>query len=91
MGEINKEAVTRRLATVIDPHTDSDLVDGKSVTEISVDGVDVKVRLTLGYAAKTWHRVLKEQVTAAWLISTGSATSPLTLIPMWSPMRCKKG
>ncbi|HIM71063.1 MAG TPA: iron-sulfur cluster carrier protein ApbC [Gammaproteobacteria bacterium] len=65
MGEINKEAVTRRLATVIDPHTDSDLVDGKSVTEISVDGVDVKVRLTLGYAAKTWHRVLKEQVTAA--------------------------
>ena len=65
MGEINKEAVTRRLATVIDPHTDSDLVDGKSVTEISVDGVDVKVRLTLGYAAKTWHRVLKEQVTSA--------------------------
>jgi len=25
----------------------------------------VKVRLTLGYAAKTWHRVLKEQVTSA--------------------------
>ena len=65
MGEINKESVTRRLATVIDPHTDSDLVDGKSVTDISVDGVDVKVRLTLGYPAKSWHGVLKEQVTAA--------------------------
>ncbi|HIG14546.1 MAG TPA: iron-sulfur cluster carrier protein ApbC [Gammaproteobacteria bacterium] len=65
MGEINKEVVTRRLATVIDPHTDSDLVAGKSVTDISVDGVDVKVRLTLGYPAKSWHGVLKEQVTAA--------------------------
>ena len=65
MGEINKESVTRRLATVIDPHTDSDLVDGKSVTDISVDGVDVKVRLTLGYPAKSWHGVLKEQITAA--------------------------
>ena len=65
MGEISKESVTRRLATVIDPHTDSDLVDGKSVTDISVDGVDVKVRLTLGYPAKSWHGVLKEQITAA--------------------------
>jgi ATP-binding protein involved in chromosome partitioning len=65
LGEINKESVTRRLATVIDPHTDSDLVDGKSVTDISVDGVDVKVRLTLGYPAKSWHGVLKEQITAA--------------------------
>ena len=63
--EINKEAITSRLATVIDPHTDSDLVDGKSVTEVSVDGVDVKIRLTLGYAAKSWHGVLTEQVTAA--------------------------
>jgi ATP-binding protein involved in chromosome partitioning len=65
LGEINKESVTRRLATVIDPHTDSDLIDGKSVTDISVDGVDVKVRLTLGYPAKSWHGVLKEQITAA--------------------------
>jgi ATP-binding protein involved in chromosome partitioning len=65
LGEISKESVTRRLATVIDPHTDSDLVDGKSVTDISVDGVDVKVRLTLGYPAKSWHGVLKEQITAA--------------------------
>ena len=65
LAEINKEAITSRLATVIDPHTDSDLVDGKSVTEVSVDGVDVKIRLTLGYPAKSWHGVLTEQVTAA--------------------------
>ena len=65
MVEINKETITSRLGTVIDPHTDSDLVDGKSVTEVSVDGVDVKIRLTLGYPAKSWHGVLTEQVTAA--------------------------
>ena len=65
MGEINKEAVTHRLATVIDPHTDSDLVAGKTITEIIVDGADVKIRLTLGYPAKSWHGVLKEQVSAA--------------------------
>ena len=65
MVEINKEAITSRLATVIDPNPNSDLVDGKSVTEVSVEGADVKIRLTLGYPAKSWHGVLTEQVTAA--------------------------
>ena len=55
------EALVRsRLATVVDPHTGTDLVTSGAVRGIGVDGAKVAVELVLGYPAASWHRTLAE-------------------------------
>ncbi|MCY3768862.1 MAG: iron-sulfur cluster carrier protein ApbC [Gammaproteobacteria bacterium] len=52
---MNKEAVETLLAGVTDPHTRTDLVTGKSVRKIEVDGDAVSIDIELGYPAKSWE------------------------------------
>ncbi len=52
---MNKEAVEALLTGVVDPHTGIDLITGKSVRKIDVDGDVVDIGIELGYPAKSWE------------------------------------
>jgi ATP-binding protein involved in chromosome partitioning len=57
---ISIEAVKTALAQVIDPNTGKDLVAGKSIKNIQLNGVDVAFDLELGYPAKSQIDSLRE-------------------------------
>ncbi|MGB7481186.1 MAG: iron-sulfur cluster carrier protein ApbC [Burkholderiaceae bacterium] len=50
---ITLEAVKTALSTVVDPNTGRDLVSGKSVKNLQLDGADVSFEVELGYPAKS--------------------------------------
>ena len=62
---ITVEAVKAALAGVIDPNTGRDMVSGKSVKNISVDGEHVAFDIELGYPAKSQIDGLRKAVIAA--------------------------
>jgi ATP-binding protein involved in chromosome partitioning len=59
------ESVRTALATVLDPHTGTDLVAGQAVRGVGVDGDRVAVSLQLAYPAAGWHAALRAAVVAA--------------------------
>ena len=54
--------IAKKSGKVIDPHTDRDLVAGKCIKNIAVDGGRVKVDVVLGYPAKSWAPVFAAQL-----------------------------
>jgi len=76
MAGVTQAQVEDALREVIDPHTDTDPVKSKSISNIAVDGDQVTMDVELGYPAKTWApewaRILKEKIES--LPGVGSAT-----------------
>ena len=62
---ISEGDVSARLATVVDPNLGKDLVAGKLVRAIKVDGSDVSVDIQLGYPAKSQHAAMRKLATDA--------------------------
>ncbi|MBC7572910.1 MAG: iron-sulfur cluster carrier protein ApbC [Herminiimonas sp.] len=62
---ITIEAVKAALGTVIDPNTGKDLVAGKSVKNIQLDGADVAFDIELGYPAKSQLDGIRKAAIAA--------------------------
>lgn len=65
MANIQKTDVQSCLKTLIDPNNGVDLVSGKAVKSIVVEGGNVNVVLELGYPAKSYLPTLKASVEAA--------------------------
>ncbi|NOT11655.1 MAG: iron-sulfur cluster carrier protein ApbC [Methylococcaceae bacterium] len=59
MATIEKINVEKKLQTFIDLNHGHDLVTSKSVKTIEVDGSKIKIKLELGYPAKTYINVLQ--------------------------------
>lgn len=59
---VTREQVEQALKQVIDPNTDRDVIAGKALKDIIVDGDKITVDLCLGYPAKSWARELAGQV-----------------------------
>ncbi|MCC6473752.1 MAG: iron-sulfur cluster carrier protein ApbC [Burkholderiales bacterium] len=57
---ITQEQVQSALAGVVDPNTGRDLVSGKSVRSIRVDGAEVAVNIELGYPARTQLALIRD-------------------------------
>ena len=55
MTEISRQSIFDLLEAISDPHTGTSLGEGKSVSEVTVDGSLVEAKLTLGYPARGWH------------------------------------
>jgi len=51
---LTQEKIEDALRQIVDPNTDADLVAGKAVKSIDIDGAKVNVKLILGYPAKSW-------------------------------------
>lgn len=62
MSNIEKIAVENALKTFIDPNHGLDLVAAKSVKAIVVEGAGVRVKLELGYPAKSYVDTLQAEV-----------------------------
>ena len=62
---ITPEAVTAALSTVIDPNTGKDLVAGKTVKNLAVDGADVTFEIELGYPAKSQFDAIRKAAIGA--------------------------
>ena len=62
---IEKTQVEAKLATVIDPNMETDLVSSKAVRSIEVSGDDCSVDVLLGYPAAGYFDALKSEIEAA--------------------------
>ena len=64
MTEMTRKDIEARLEKVVDPHTDVDLVTGKSVDDIAIDGGEITIKLVLGYPAKSVEQDMIDLVKA---------------------------
>ena len=62
---VTVENVTEALRSVVDPNTGKDLVAGKSVRNVKVDGASVSLDVELGYPARSQIDPIRQQVVAA--------------------------
>ena len=62
---VSVENVTEALRSVVDPNTGKDLVAGKSVRNVKVDGASVSLDVELGYPARSQIDPIRKQVVAA--------------------------
>lgn len=61
---MTRDDIEARLKKVIDPHTEVDLVAGKNIQDISVDGDVVRIEVVLGYPAKSFEPEMVKLVKA---------------------------
>jgi ATP-binding protein involved in chromosome partitioning len=52
------------LSTLVDPHTGLDMVTGKQVKKVDLNGKKLDLQILLGYPAAGYHATLKEQIMA---------------------------
>lgn len=62
MFSLSEKQVESALKKCVDPHTQQDLVTGKRVRDISIEGERVKVDIVLGYPAKSYVRELQGEL-----------------------------
>ena len=62
---VSQDVVRDALKTVLDSNTGKDIVAGKAVTRINVDGDKVDVDLVLGYPSRTQLAPMQQKVEAA--------------------------
>ncbi len=60
-----KEQIEAILSGIIDPHIDQDLMKGKAVKDIAIDGDKTSIQIVLGYPAKGYLDTLSQQVKTA--------------------------
>ena len=65
MTSTDREAIERKLAAIIDPHTGVDLIQSRALADVSVDGERITINLVLGYPAKSWRDELIKLVRGA--------------------------
>ena len=70
---LDLQAVNAALAAVVDPNTGIDLVAGKTVRDLRIDGAAVRLRVELGYPAASQFQEIRSRVEAA-LRAAGAAT-----------------
>src|SRR5512135_727776 len=76
---LNQADVETCLRAVVDPNTGRDLVAGKSIRKIQIQGGDVVVDMQIGYPAKSQHDVLRRLVQDAVAALPGVARVTVNL------------
>ncbi|HYT98093.1 MAG TPA: iron-sulfur cluster carrier protein ApbC [Casimicrobiaceae bacterium] len=71
--------VTTSLKGVIDPNTGKDLVAGKAVKSVRIDGDQVAVEIQLGYPAKSQHEMIRKLVQNAVAALAGAGRVTVTV------------
>jgi ATP-binding protein involved in chromosome partitioning len=61
----DKSQIEAILGQIIDPNTETDLVGGKAIKSIELDGDNCRVEIQLGYPAAGYFEELKQEVQAA--------------------------
>ncbi|CAK0745999.1 P-loop NTPase family protein Mrp [Gammaproteobacteria bacterium] len=74
MPDIQKSQVETALADYIDPYLGKDLISSKIIKEINITGDNVKLSVVLGFPARGYHELLKEQLAKCVKTVPGVAT-----------------
>lgn len=64
MASIDNSTIEKQLSTFMDPHTGMDLMSGKAVKAIELEGNNVNIKIELGYPAKSYIAQLKSELAA---------------------------
>ncbi len=78
MSDMSQKVIEEKLKTVIDPHTNTDLITSKAVKNIAIDGEKITIDIVLGYPAKSWFDELAaavQKVVEGAKVSVSSDTS----------------
>lgn len=59
---ISETQVEDAIKSYIDPYLDTDLINANSLKNITIDGDNVTVEITLGFPANSYHDTLKEEL-----------------------------
>ena len=62
MAEVSRLQIETALKEIQDPHIEKDLVSGKEVKNIEINGGDVKIEIMLGYPAMGYREQLAEEI-----------------------------
>jgi len=62
MAEVSRLQIETALKEIQDPHIEKDLVSGKEIKDIQINGDAVKVEVMLGYPAKGYREQLAEEI-----------------------------
>ena len=62
MTDLTQQRIRELLASIVDPHTQTDLVSGGALKGIGVDGNNVAIDIVLAYPARGWFDALAQQV-----------------------------
>ena len=65
MSEGARESIEAALKNILDPHTNNNIVSGKAVKDISVEGDSVRINVKLGYPAEGWQQALRQEIIAS--------------------------
>jgi ATP-binding protein involved in chromosome partitioning len=79
MTHPTEERVRAALASVIDPHTGQNLVEGGAIKGIGIDGGNIAVEIVLGYPAKTFAERLAGDARAALMAAPGVANATVSV------------
>jgi ATP-binding protein involved in chromosome partitioning len=71
--------VTTSLKGVIDPNTGKDLVAGKAVKNVRIDGDQIAIEIQLGYPAKSQHEMIRKLVQNAVAALPGAGRVTVTV------------
>src|SRR5471030_1715531 len=88
---ITVEDVKTALSKVIDPNTTKDLVAGKTVKNVKVDGADISLDIELGYPAKSQFDAIRASVEAPLRALAGAGKVSVNVYSKIIPHSVQRG
>ncbi len=62
---LDKSSIEANINAITDPHNGKTLGESKAISDISIDGNSVVIKVALGYPAKSYHDELNKQISEA--------------------------
>ncbi len=62
MADLDQQSIRNKLASIVDPHTGSDLIESNEIKDIHLEGDEVRIEVNLGYPAKSWEQNLVSMI-----------------------------
>lgn len=78
MPFMNKQDIEQILSTIIDPHTQQDLIRSQVVKKIEINDRHVQLEIEFGYPANSWFPQLKSEIESK--LSENSMTADIEII-----------
>jgi len=62
MADLTQDQIEKILESVVDIHTEQDIVSSHAVDNVSIDGDQVVVNVVLNYPAQSYHQTLSDSI-----------------------------
>jgi len=65
MADLTVENIEKILSSVVDIHTEQDIVSSNAVDSININGDEAEINVVLSYPAQSYHQILVDEITKA--------------------------